>query len=225
MPSTTSTSVRAVKAISSDTIPLECQWLRQPFTLIGSWPTPIILTFDSVKAPRGPSIPGTSPTCSRTLFGPRPSLSGPSGTFWHHLASAGTLWHPLALSGTIWHSLAPSDTIWYPLAPSGTFWHPLAPSGTLLHHLAPTGTHWHHLAPSGTLWYHMAPSGTLLHYLASSDTIWHHLAPFAVQPSACRKQLCSAEQLDMPLLNAPFLCNTSTSASSVQISAARFAFC
>ena len=230
MPSTTSTSVRAVKIISWNLPPTPSQCsvsgLVSPFTLMGSWPTPIILTFDFIKAPRCSFHFWYHSHLQQDVVAPvstRATTSTPAmetvtinqiGRFcqcWSHdrpnLA-------PLAPSGTLWQHLAPSGTLWHHLAPSGTIWHSLALYGTLWHHLAPSGTLWHPFASSGTLWHPLTPSGTL----------WHYLALSVFLPSACSKQLYSAEQLDMPSANAPFLNNTSSSASSKQISAARFVF-
>ena len=206
MPSTTSMSVRAVKTISWNLPPTPSQCsvsgLVSPFTLMGSWPTPIILTFDFIKAPRwsfhfwyqshlqkdvvapvstraSTSTPAME-TLTKINSDALPNLRSttvPIWSFWHPLAPSGTIWHPLAPSGTLClHPLTPSGTLWYHLAPSGTLWHSLVPSGTLWHPFASSGTLWHPLTPSGTLRHHLAPSGTLWHSLVPSGTLWH---PFA----------------------------------------------
>ena len=169
MPSTMSTSVRAVKTISWNWPPTpshgSVSGFDSPLTLMGSWPTPIILTFDFIKAPRWSfhfwyhshlqqdvvapvfTRASTSTPAMDTLTKINSDALANAGAttvpIWplcHPLAPSGTLWHHLATSGTLWHSLAPSGTLWHPLAPFCIIWHPLAPSDTIWHPLAPSGT-------------------------------------------------------------------------------------
>ena len=139
MPSTTSTSVRAVKTISWNCPPTPSQWsvsgFVSPLTCMGSWPTPITLTFDFVKAPRWSFHPWYPSHLQQDVVA---LVSTRASALTHAMETltkinSDALPNPRATAVPIW-------SFWHPLAPSGTIWHPLAPSGTLWYHLAPSGT-------------------------------------------------------------------------------------
>ena len=131
-----------------------------------SWPTPIILTFDFIKAPRWSFHFWYQSHLQQdvvALVSTRASTSTPAMETLTKINSD-ALPNPQATTVPIWplwHPLAPSDTIWHLQAPSGTFWHPLALSGSTWHPLAPFCIIWHPPAPSDTIWHPLAPSCTL----------------------------------------------------------------